>query len=223
MNYIIRKASMDDVNDIARIHVNSWQEAYKGLMPQRFIESYTFDKRHKLWTNIIERELAAVFVAVSHDECLGFLCVGQLKSMEDTQTYELSSIYINSSYIGVGIGQSLYKECEKYLLVRGAEQVTVWALDSNKRALNFYAKLGFRLTGHTSKEQAEEVVLNDVELSKTLSADNEKVLLKSNKHESLNNVFKAKAQILLQIIFGYFWLTENGDYKDKVVLIVSKR
>lgn len=48
MNYIIRKASMDDVNDIARIHVNSWQEAYKGLMPQRFIESYTFDKRHKL-------------------------------------------------------------------------------------------------------------------------------------------------------------------------------
>lgn len=93
--------------------------------------------------------------------------------MEDTQTYELSSIYINSSYIGVGIGQSLYKECEKYLLVRGAEQVTVWALDSNKRALNFYAKLGFRLTGHTSKEQAEEVVLNDVELSKTLSADNE--------------------------------------------------
>lgn len=173
MNYIIRKASMDDVNDIARIHVNSWQEAYKGLMPQRFIESYTFDKRHKLWTNIIERELAAVFVAVSHDECLGFLCVGQLKFMEDTQTYELSSIYINSSYIGVGIGQSLYKECEKYLLVRGAEQVTVWALDSNKRALNFYAKLGFRLTGQTSKEQAEEVVLNDVELSKTLSADNE--------------------------------------------------
>ncbi|EWH08043.1 putative acetyl-transferase [Catenovulum agarivorans DS-2] len=34
----IRKASIADISAIAQIHVESWQAAYTGLMPESYIE-----------------------------------------------------------------------------------------------------------------------------------------------------------------------------------------
>ncbi|HAS6685727.1 TPA: GNAT family N-acetyltransferase, partial [Vibrio parahaemolyticus] len=69
-----------------------------------------------------------------------------------------------------GIGQALYNECERMLRVLKAQKVSLWALDSNERALNFYTKQGFTPTGEISKERTNDVVLNDIELAKDLSA-----------------------------------------------------
>ncbi|ENS5564623.1 GNAT family N-acetyltransferase [Vibrio cholerae] len=139
-------------------------------MPQSFIESYTLEKRQKLWSNIIERNLAEVLVADCDDGLVGFLCFGQPKTLKGTEVYELSSIYIAPDKIGSGIGQALYNECERMLRVLKAQKVSLWALDSNERALNFYTKQGFTPTGEVSKERTNDVVFNDIELAKELSA-----------------------------------------------------
>ncbi|MGM2755189.1 GNAT family N-acetyltransferase, partial [Bacillus cereus group sp. Bce019] len=73
MKFRVRKALLSDVDKIARIHVNSWAYAYSGLMPQSYIDSYTFEKRQKLWLNIIQRELAEVLVADCDGKVGGFL------------------------------------------------------------------------------------------------------------------------------------------------------
>ncbi|WP_342609835.1 GNAT family N-acetyltransferase [Vibrio tritonius] len=170
MKFRVRKALLDDVDRIANIHVSSWAYAYNGLMPQSFIESYTLEKRQKLWSNIIERNLAEVLVADCDDGIVGFLCFGQPKTLKGTEVYELSSIYIAPDKIGTGIGQALYNECERLLRVLKAQKVSLWALDSNERALNFYTKQGFTPTGEISNERTNDVVLNDIELAKELSA-----------------------------------------------------
>ncbi|PLR57507.1 GNAT family N-acetyltransferase [Vibrio parahaemolyticus] len=170
MKFRVRKASFDDVDKIAHIHVNSWSYAYNGLMPQSYIESYTLEKRQKLWSNIIGRNLAEVLVADSDDGLVGFLCFGQPKTLKGTELYDLSSIYIDPSKIGNGIGQALYNECEKMLRTLKAKRVLLWALDSNESALKFYTKQGFAPTGKISTELANDMVLNDIELVKDLSA-----------------------------------------------------
>ncbi|ELA9085447.1 GNAT family N-acetyltransferase [Vibrio alginolyticus] len=170
MGFQIRKALLDDVEQIADIHVSSWAYAYNGLMPQSFIESHTLEKRQKLWLNIIERNLAEVFVADCDDKLVGFLCFGQPKTLKGTKVYELSSIYIAPVKIGAGVGQSLYDECERILRVLEAEKVLLWVLDTNKRALNFYTKQGFVPTGKNSIERVNSIELSDIELAKELSA-----------------------------------------------------
>jgi ribosomal protein S18 acetylase RimI-like enzyme len=170
MNFRVRKALPSDVEKIANIHVNSWAYAYSGLISQRFIESYTLEKRRKLWLNTIERNLAEVLVADCDGRLTGFLCFGQPKYLKGTDVYELSSIYIDPDNIATGIGQELYDECEDMLRILKAKKISLWALDSNERALNFYIKQGFAPTGETNKERANDVVLNDIELVKELSA-----------------------------------------------------
>ncbi|AXX59762.1 GNAT family N-acetyltransferase [Vibrio vulnificus] len=170
MKFRVRKALIGDIDGIAHIHVSSWAYAYNGLMPKSFIESYTFEKRQKLWSNIIERDLAVVLVAEGDEGLSGFLCFGQPKTLKGTDAYDLSSIYIDPDKIGVGIGQLLYDKCESMLRTLNAQKVSLWALDSNERALSFYTKQGFTPTGESNKEQADDVVLNDIELAKVLSA-----------------------------------------------------
>ncbi|GHA52547.1 GNAT family N-acetyltransferase [Photobacterium aphoticum] len=165
----VRKAVLDDVNNIAHIHVKSWAYAYKGLMPDSFIESYTLEKRQTLWSNIIGRNLADVLVVDGEAGLAGFLCFGQPKTLKGTDVYELSSIYIDPANVRQGIGQALYNECERMLRTLKAQRVTLWALDSNERALHFYTQQGFIPTGEISKECANDVILHDIELAKDLS------------------------------------------------------
>lgn len=159
---------MEDVKGIAKIHVNSWAKAYDGLLPQDYIDSFSFEKRAELWGRIIGRELATVFVASDSDNLIGFLCVGQPKDYKNSDTYELSSLYISASHYGGGAGSLLYEACEEMLLNKRAKKVTLWALDKNQRAITFYKKHGFKLTGEVEQERLEHVVLNDLALSKIL-------------------------------------------------------
>ena len=168
MKFKVREALLSDVDAIANIHVSSWINTYSGLMPQTYIESYTVEKRKKLWSNIIEKSLAEVIVADVDDRLTGFLCCGQPKSLKGTDVYDLSSIYVQPDKTGSGIGQALYDECERILIVLGAKKVSVWALDSNKRAINFYIKQGFAPTGKTNEEYVGDVVLKDIEFAKEL-------------------------------------------------------
>ena len=168
MKFKVREALLSDVDAIANIHVSSWINTYSGLMPQTYIESYTVEKRKKLWSNIIEKSLAEVIVADCDDRLTGFLCCGQPKSLKGTDVYDLSSIYVQPDKTGSGVGQALYDECEGILITLGAKKVSVWALDSNERAINFYIKQGFALTGKTNEEYVGDVVLKDIEFAKEL-------------------------------------------------------
>ncbi|EGQ9065207.1 hypothetical protein WD347_004671 [Vibrio parahaemolyticus] len=76
-------------------------------MPQSYIESYTLEKRQKLWSNIIGRNLAEVLVADSDDGLVGFLCFGQPKTLKGTEVYDLSSIYIDPSKISTELANDM--------------------------------------------------------------------------------------------------------------------
>ncbi|UXI02556.1 GNAT family N-acetyltransferase [Photobacterium sp. TY1-4] len=168
MPYQIRKASIDDVNAIAAIHVASWSAAYDGLMPQNYIHRFTLAHREKQWANIIGRELAWVFVAEDQSGLLGFLCCGQPKGYDNPKTYELSALYIAPTRYHSGIGSCLYDTCEKHLLNLGGERIELWALAGNHRAHRFYQRHGFQPTGSVSQEEIDGTVLIDLEFSKNI-------------------------------------------------------
>ncbi|MEZ4741946.1 MAG: hypothetical protein R3B45_05785 [Bdellovibrionota bacterium] len=40
---LIRKARIEDAAEIANVHINSWREAYRGLLPESFLDFLRID------------------------------------------------------------------------------------------------------------------------------------------------------------------------------------
>lgn len=171
----IRKASMDDVSQIAHVHVVSWSETYHDLMPRAYIDSYTLVRRERLWSNIMGKHLAEVLVAGMDSSVVGFLCYELIvKSSQLTDVgYELSALYVLPDYHNLGVGRALNDEFEAILKRhssdRGQINIRLFVLDLNLRVLNFYRKLGFRKSGEQIIEEVCGASLIDLELVKSIS------------------------------------------------------
>ena len=57
---MIRFANASDAPQIAKIHVESWKEAYRGLLPDAYLSSLSIPKRETAWHEILEKGTTAV-------------------------------------------------------------------------------------------------------------------------------------------------------------------
>ncbi|OGC51666.1 hypothetical protein A2709_03175 [candidate division WWE3 bacterium RIFCSPHIGHO2_01_FULL_43_9] len=46
----VRKAKISDAQDIALIHTHTWQYAYRGQLPDSFLDNISVEKRLKMWS-----------------------------------------------------------------------------------------------------------------------------------------------------------------------------
>ena len=177
-----RKASVEDVTQIALIHVTTWSETYQGLMPEAYIQGYSLERREILWHKIISKSLAEVLVVeVLSDESdekptsflAGFLSYEKAKGCESQLNgcFSLSSLYVMPEYQGFGVGRGLYQAFEEALFASvgsASVEVRLWVLDSNLSAVNFYRYMGFDETGKQVKEERLGACLIDLEMAKVL-------------------------------------------------------
>ena len=72
---IIRPARVQDVRQMARVHVRCWQETYRGLMPDAVLDDPGFPAaRERMWTGALTSERYRrnrVAVAERDDELVG--------------------------------------------------------------------------------------------------------------------------------------------------------
>src|SRR5690242_5112387 len=76
---IIRGATVDDAAGIGRVHVLSWQSAYRGLMPQEHLDGLRAEQRAAGWRRYLERgerRREALLVAEDDGDVAGFAGVG---------------------------------------------------------------------------------------------------------------------------------------------------
>ncbi|MDZ4182435.1 MAG: hypothetical protein U1B83_06125, partial [Candidatus Cloacimonadaceae bacterium] len=71
MSYSIRPAKPEDAPRMAKAHIQSWQETYPGIMPDKKIASLNQDSCTRNWQNAIET-CDAVFVAEMDGSIVGF-------------------------------------------------------------------------------------------------------------------------------------------------------
>lgn len=69
----IRKARLKDAEGIARVHVDSWRTTYKGIIPDDYLNSLSYEQRTELWKNNIGKKGNYVLVAENTEEqVIGF-------------------------------------------------------------------------------------------------------------------------------------------------------
>lgn len=77
---------------------------------------------------------------------------------------ELNKLYILEWFCGSGIGQRLLELAEEVAVKRGEEQMWLWVLASNTRAINFYEKHQYKWIGNASFQMETNKYENKVML-----------------------------------------------------------
>ncbi|MGA7096599.1 MAG: GNAT family N-acetyltransferase [Acidimicrobiia bacterium] len=127
---------------MAKVHVESWQEAYRGLLDQSFLDSIDLTARTEWWQRTIATGESSVSVGVVDGVVEGF-CVSGIS--RDPGWGEVYAIYTSPRKWGTGLGRSLLIAAEASMIERGFLSALLWVLDGNERARRFYERQGWSL------------------------------------------------------------------------------
>jgi ribosomal protein S18 acetylase RimI-like enzyme len=142
----IRLASLDDADGIARVHMDSWRAAYKGIVPDAHLASLSYEQRAACWRDNLTTANRNTFVCVAegaYGRIIGFTGGGPERDGDPNYTGELYALYLHPDYFRQGIGKQLVQTVAHRLIQDGMSSMLVWVLAQNP-ARAFYEALGGR-------------------------------------------------------------------------------
>lgn len=144
-NAVIRPATVDDAESIARVHATSWRETYGRLVDDPDSNPwFEVDRRIDMWRSNLENKPFATAVAVGESGVIGFAAVQATVESDSVRPEELTMLYVLAHAHGSGAGQALLDA------VLGGRPASLWVAADNPRAHSFYRRNGFVADGATS-------------------------------------------------------------------------
>ncbi|MDR6857808.1 GNAT family N-acetyltransferase [Variovorax guangxiensis] len=142
---MIRPALPADARAIAEVHVQSWQCAYRDLLPHAFLDALSVEKRQAMWAESLAKGAPSLLVAEVDDRIVGFSAFGICRdSGAASCNHELWAIYLAPSHWSTGAGRQLWLTSRAAMAARGAARISLWVLAGNERAIRFYSAAGFQ-------------------------------------------------------------------------------
>ena len=141
--FVVFPAGPADAEDLARVHVQSWRETYKGLLPDAYLARMSeadFARRfRRSLTFPAPGELT--LVAMSRDGLLGYVQAGPSRAGVAGEG-EIATLYLLRSAQGLGAGKRLMAGAARALAAEGATSLALTVLRGNIGARGFYEHLG---------------------------------------------------------------------------------
>jgi GNAT superfamily N-acetyltransferase len=168
---LLRQAQPKDALAVADVHVRSWQEAYRGLMPDEYLDGLRPEERAQCYA-FTEPGLAGpeTIVAVERETVCGFATIGSCRDDDRPATGELLALYVDPDRWGLGIGRTLIQEARARLDRQGAEEASLWVVADNARAERFYRIDGWSPDGARRVDEVWGVAVAELRYCRSLSA-----------------------------------------------------
>jgi ribosomal protein S18 acetylase RimI-like enzyme len=154
----IRAASPTDVDAIASLHLASWRTAYRGIVPDEFLNAVTLESRIARWRRALslsESPLVETTVAVDGDTVLGVCSSGPRHLPESSSVGEVYALHVEPRSWRRGVGKLLLDDSLGRLAVRGFAAAVLWVLRDNWNARHFYESQGWSVTGEEMVEDRD--------------------------------------------------------------------
>ncbi|MEM3979672.1 MAG: GNAT family N-acetyltransferase [Ignisphaera sp.] len=201
INLIIRRARLDDVDDIVRIYDSSIE---------------FLDKESKEWIESVVKRRSRrirIYVGIQDNKVVGFMIVYKKKD----KAY-IDSLAVDPMYRGRGIGQQLLKHVEEILASEGVEKIYLSVKNHNNKALGIYIKNGYKISNIVLILEAtsKDIDVEDVDIANT-----------TIKIESVRRSAFPKARLLDTSIWSNFtWDADEYIYRacrEEVTAIIIYR
>ena len=147
MDIIIRTATINDAEKVAKIKIEGWQTAYRGIIDDSFLDNMNINEEIDKRKNNIENGVD-IIVAELNNEIVGFCLYRNYIKNSDSYpnaNCEISSLYVKSSLKRKGIGTKLMQHVIQKLKNKGKTQMILGCLKENYPSRTFYERMGGKL------------------------------------------------------------------------------
>lgn len=135
----------DSREEISNIYEQSWRHAYKGIIPQDFLDSIPKGR----WCRAFDNPKWHTLIMFDNGKMIGTssYCASRFEKFNGMG--EIISIYFLPEYCRKGYGKQLLMSAVDKLKAMGFEDVFLWVLEENHNARHFYEKCGFKFSGES--------------------------------------------------------------------------
>jgi ribosomal protein S18 acetylase RimI-like enzyme len=160
-----RSAIPRDAPALGALHVASWRETYKGILPDEMLASLSEEARSAMWAGVLgDPEANAgtmVYIAEDQGRLVGFGSCGKQRDQMLAELGfggEIGAIYVLRSHQHLGIDRSIMSLMAQALLEADRRAASLWVLRENRVARTFYERLGGKVVGE-KKDETPQVAL----------------------------------------------------------------
>ena len=139
-----RTASQADMQAVAQLHALSWQENYRGILTDHYLDQEVLADRFSIWQKRFRDPAPNQHIVLAEDMegvLIGFACA----FLDDHPEFGtlVDNLHVRSSWKGHGIGRQLMKRVALWTLEQDAKaKIYLWVLSDNQGARKFYDRMG---------------------------------------------------------------------------------
>jgi GNAT superfamily N-acetyltransferase len=156
MGLVIRDVGRGDAAGLAAVHVGAWLAAYRGLMSDAFLDGISVEQWETRWSQrLSEVDLPPVRVAARAHAIVGFCRLASPSRDQDaaSDVAEIAALNVSPAAWRSGVGTALMTDALERLSRDGWGTATLWLVENNARAEQFYKRLGFTFDGTTQAHE----------------------------------------------------------------------
>ncbi len=146
----MRRAEPADAPSMAKVHVDTWRETYRGLMSAALLDDPALlGWREKFWTAALTdpRYNQNTVAVASYEGTLIGIAMSGPSPVDGDEPQQLHLLYAYAAFHGSGVGSALLNA-----VIDRTVPAELWVADPNPRAQAFYRKNGFVADGSVKIE-----------------------------------------------------------------------
>jgi ribosomal protein S18 acetylase RimI-like enzyme len=143
VSVLILPAGPADAEELARVHVRSWRETYRGMLPDAYLARMSepgFARRfRRALTFPGPNELT--LAAATPQGLVGYVQAGPSRAGVEGEA-EVATLYVLREAQGLGLGKRLLLGAARAMAAQCARSLMISVLQDNAAARGFYEHLG---------------------------------------------------------------------------------
>lgn len=141
--YVLFPAGPADAEALARTHVLSWRETYRGLLPDEYLARMSEELHARRFARALlhPRPDELTLAAADRAGLVGYAQAGPSRRRVEGEA-EVATLYVLRAAQGHGLGRKLLTDAARALAAQGAGSLVISVLAANAPARRFYEHLG---------------------------------------------------------------------------------
>jgi GNAT superfamily N-acetyltransferase len=166
---ILRPAEPRDALEVARVHIRTWQAAYRGIVPDGYLDSLNIEDRAARY-DFTGTDVSKPYtiLAIADTMIAGFVTTLPSRLADLPEDGEVGALYVSPQHWDRKIGAALIAAGRERLVSQGFAFAYLWLLDGNQRAERFYGIDGWRTDGAKRTDTSRGVALNELRYRRQL-------------------------------------------------------
>lgn len=149
-NIVIEEMKEEDIEEVAKIFIDSWKIAYKDIIDRMFLQNLSLEEKIQKLKKEYKNGGHTIARNKETNEIIGVTRFGKrLDELDRFTKYdgEIYALYVKPGLLRKKIGSSLLQYAKERLKELGNHKMIIWCLKENEPSRKFYESMGGILLG----------------------------------------------------------------------------